>query len=200
MNRPQELTVVSGTPRCLDTAVTPPSSLMISNAVMTPCYQNRSLGSIAFTKSAVAPRYDSVQFPAVFTKSELLAALIAQGVTNAEIGRVLDLPSSRVSEILRAAPGKDTTLKPRELTYDEGVRLAQAFLPEQDQRAPPLPIAVLRLIVLHIARELGCTVPEEQLVDLAEDLRAFSEYASDPKVRGNAEASEAFFRALQLRR
>jgi hypothetical protein len=136
----------------------------------------------------------------VLNKGELLAALEAKGITNAEIGRVLNLPSSRVSEIMRATPGKDTTLKPRELSYDEGVKLARAFLPESAQQAPPLAIGILRLIVLHIARALDCRVPEEQLAELAEDLRAFSEYASDPKVRGNAEISEAFFRALQIRR
>jgi hypothetical protein len=136
----------------------------------------------------------------MLTKGELLAALAAKGVSNADIGRALKLPSSRVSEILRATPGKETTLKARDISYDEGVRLAQAFLPELDRQAPPLPVPVLRLLVLHIARELGCAVSQEQLGELAEDLRAFSEYASDPKVRGNAEASEAFFRALQLRR
>jgi hypothetical protein len=167
---------------------------------MPPSYDMRSDDASPITNISLDGRYESVQSDAVLSKGELLAALVAQGVTNADIQRVLEMPSSRVSEILRALPGKETTLKPRELTYDEGVKLARAFLPELSQGAPPLPIAILRLIVLHIARELNCSVAEEQLADLAEDLRAFSEYASDPRVRGNAEASEAFFRALQLRR
>ena len=200
LNRPHDETVVSGTPNCFDTAVTPPSVLMMSSAVMGRCYVNRSDKSTSFTKCGVADDYESVHQFCVFNKSELLAALEAKGISNADIQRVLGLPSSRVSEILRASPGKETTLKPRELTYDEGVKLARAFLSELDQQAPPLPTAILRLVVLHIAKELQCRVDEDQLADLAEDLRAFSEYASDPRVRGNAEASEAFFRALQLRR
>lgn len=136
----------------------------------------------------------------MFTKSELLAALEAKGVSNADMMKVLGMPSSRVSEILRATPGKETDLKPRELSYDEGIRLAQAFLPELGQSAAPLPLPILRLIVLHVAKKLGCAIREEQLADLAEDLRAFSEYASDPKVRGSVEASEGFFRALSIRR
>jgi hypothetical protein len=101
---------------------------------------------------------------------------------------------------MRAVPGKETTLKPRELAYDEGVKLARAFLSEPDQRAQPLPLPILRLIVLHVARRLACPpASEEQLADLAEDLRAFSEYASDPKVRNSADLTEAFFRALELR-
>lgn len=192
--------MVSGTPRCLDTAVTPPSSLMMSCAVMAPDYAIRSTDVNTITNVGVDGRYDSVQLSPVFTKTELLAALVAHGVSNAQIGEVLGLPSSRVSEIMRATPGKDTTLKPRELTYDEGVKLAQAFLPELGQQATPLPLPICRLIVLHIARKLHTSVGEEQLAELAEDLRAFSEYAADPKVRGSVEASEGFFRALSIRR
>ena len=174
---------------------------MMSSAVMGRAYDIRSTGSSAFTECGLSVRYDSVHFISVLTKAELLAAIVAQGVTNADIGRVLDLPSSRVSEILRAAPGKETTLKARELTYDEGVKLARAFLPQSDQMAPPLPVPILRLVVLHIARKLGSAPPrEEQLADLVEDLRAFSEYASDPKVRGLPEAAEGFLRALSSRR
>ena len=192
--------MVSGTPSSRETAVTPPSLLMMSSAVMPLCYNIRSERSIGFTNSGVAARYDSVQLNCVLSKGELLAALEAKGVTNADMMRVLDLPSSRVSEILRATPGNETKLKPRELAYDEGVKLVQAFLPELGRQATPLPPSILRLVVLHVARELDCPVNEAQLGELVEDLRAFSEYASDPKVRGNAEASEAFFRALQLRR
>ena len=136
----------------------------------------------------------------MLSKGELLAALVAHGVSNADMMSVLDMPSSRVSEIMRAAPGNDTKLKPRELTYDEGVKLVEAFLPELVQPVAPLPQPILRLIVRHIARRLDCELSEAQLEDLAEDLRAFAEYAADPKVRGNADLTEAFFRALEIRR
>jgi len=41
---------------------------------------------------------------------------------------------------------------------------------------------------------------EPALQELAEDLRAFSVFAANPKVRQSVEAAEGFFQALQLRR
>lgn len=173
---------------------------MICSAVMASYYDKRSKASSTLTKYGLDRSYNTIHVGGVLTKGELFAALEAKGVTNVQMQNALELPSSRVSELRRGFPGSDTDLKPRELTYDEGVKLIQAFLPELDQQAPPLPVPILRLVVLHIARRLGCPVREEQVSDLAEDLRAFAEYASDPKVRGLPEAADGFFRALSLRR
>ena len=125
---------------------------------------------------------------------ELLERLKHKGVRNVEIARVLDLPDSRIPEI------RD---RRRALKLDEAVKLVRAFELEQDG-APvqPVPQAILRLLVQYIALRLG--TPEARLRshldELTEDMRAFSEFASDPKVRRSIEAAEGFFRAMLLRR
>jgi hypothetical protein len=138
----------------------------------------------------------------VLNKIELLAALKAKGVKNSSIGTVLDLPSSRVSEIFRALPGKEG--KPRELTYDEGVKLARVFELDGGQAAPPqpqeLPPEVLRLVARYVADSLGSAPSEDLLEDLSADLRAFAAFAADPSVRKTIDMAEGFFRGMRLRR
>ena len=155
-----------------------------------------------FTNSVVAGRVESVHALRVFTKAELLRALDAKvedDETNfTRIGEAIGLPGSRVSEIFRAI--RDTDRKPRELTYDEGVRLIHAFELEPGPQASPLPPSILRLAVRHVARKLSAPAQDALIAELAEDLRAFSEYVSDPKVRQSVEAAEGFFQALQRRR
>lgn len=146
------------------------------------------------TKSVVESHFVSVHPLRVFTKAELLAALEAKGVRPSAMARALDLPSSRISEIRR----KDG--KTRDLSYDEGVKLIHAFGLEQSLEAVPLPSSILRLAVRHIALKLKVPATEAQIADLAEDLRAFSEYVANPKVRQSVEAAEGFFQALQFRR
>lgn len=157
-------------------------------------YDVRSNPSTTITNRGLSDRYDCVHTIVVLNKTQLLAALRAKGVKNAQIQEVLDLPSSRVSEIFRASTGSD--LKPRDLTYDEGVKLAQAFLPELAQLADVPPLQMLRLAVLHLARRLGVQLREPQLDGLARDLRAFLRYAASPTARGSLEAAESFFAAL----
>lgn len=111
-------------------------------------------------------------------------------VRNVDIARVLDLPDSRIPDIRR---------KERALKYEEGVKLIQAFELEQGSVPGALPPAILRLVVLYVAQALG--VPPERtqanVEGLAEDLRAFSEFALDPKVRSSLDAAEGFFRAMK---
>lgn len=129
----------------------------------------------------------------MFDTDELLARLEQKGVKNIEIARALGLPDSRVPEIKR---------KDRSLKLDEAVKLVQAFGLEQDRSAVPLPPAVLRLVVQYVGMRLGAPEPRIHSLagELTEDLRAFSEFASDPKVRRSIEAAEGFFRAMLLRR
>jgi hypothetical protein len=122
---------------------------------------------------------------------QLLHLLEQKKVRNIDIARALGLPDSRIPGIRR---------KDRKLTLDEGAKLVRAFALEQDQGAPPIPPAILRLIVLHIARELGSDPDDNRLEELAQDLRAFSEFVADPKVRRSLNAAEAFFQAMRLRR
>lgn len=174
----------------------------MSFAVMPPSYDNRRSGSSAFTNCVVAGSYELSHLAAVLDKQELLAALAQKGVKNAQIEKVLDLPSSRVTEIRWATPGREPPAgrKPRELTYDEGVKLTRAFGLEPDRPVDPLPPAVTRLVVRYIAQELGAVPEDRRVRDLSEDLRAFSEYVADPRVRHNLAAAEEFFRVMHLRR
>jgi hypothetical protein len=121
----------------------------------------------------------------------LLALLEERGVRNVDIAKALGLPDSRVPEIKR---------KDRKLSLDEAVKLVRAFQLEQALQAPPLPPAVTRLTVRYIAQELGISPDDSRLEELAEDLRAFSEFVADPKVRRSLDAAESFFQAMRLRR
>lgn len=129
----------------------------------------------------------------MFDTDELLARLEQMGVRNVDIARALGLPDSRVPEIKR---------KDRALKLDEAVKLVRAFGLEQDQAALALPVSVLRLLVRYIARELDVPLEgkEDHLEDLVADLRAFSAFVADPKVRSSVEAAEGFFQAMRLRR
>jgi hypothetical protein len=148
---------------------------------------------VVITICGVSPRYDSVQSTPVMDTDELLLRLKERRVRNVDIARVLGLPDSRVPEI------RD---KRRALKYDEGVKLVRAFELEQGQEAEPLPASIIRLSIQYVARRLG--VPEArvepQLADLTEDLRAFSLFVAEPKVRRSIAMAEGFFRAMLLRR
>lgn len=122
---------------------------------------------------------------------QILAMLEERGVRNVDIARTLGLPDSRVPEIRQ---------KKRALKLDEGVKLARAFGLESTRPVPPLPAAVSRLIVQYLAGELGSHPDENRLAELSEDLRAFSEFVADPKVRRSLDAAESFFQAMRLRR
>lgn len=122
---------------------------------------------------------------------QLLEQLKANNVRNVDIARVLELPDSRVPEI------RD---KRRALKLDEAVRLVEAFGLESNQTPPQPPAAIFRLVVRHVAVRLGVPLSDQMLADLAEDIRAFSSFVADPKVRRSVEMAEGFFHALQTRR
>lgn len=183
--------MVIGTPRSRARSAIVPKRAMMSEAVITQPYDNCRVAVNRATNCVVEAGYDSIKSEAVFDTDELLSRLEQRGVRNIEIAKVLGLPDSRVPEIRRKA---------RALKLDEAAKLVRAFGLEQDQEAQPLPLPILRLAVAHISRRLGVALREEQVADLAEDLRAFSVFAANPKVRGSIEAAEGFFQALQIRR
>lgn len=119
----------------------------------------------------------------------LLQGLRAKNPKNVDVARVLGLPDSRIPEIYR---------KDRKLSLDEGAKLVQAFELEPDRGASPLPAAILRLVVQYVALKLGAPLEANRgrVDELTEDLRAFSEFVSDPKVRRSIEAAEGYFHAL----
>lgn len=143
------------------------------------------------TICGVAPRYDSGHVTLVMDTAELLRRIDAKGIKPADMARAMNLPASRISEIRKGT---------RAVKLDEAARLVAAFGLEQSHAATPLPASVLRLAVRHVALKLQVQAQEAQIAELAEDLRAFSEYAANPKVRQSIEAAEGFFQALQLRR
>lgn len=155
-----------------------------------------------FTIRGVDASYASRQLLLMMDKKQLLDTLKAKGARNVDIARVLGLPDSRIPEIYRSvsdetiAPGQKT----RDLSYDEGVKLIREFELEIDRPVAPLPASVYRLAVRHIAGAAGLSLADKRLAELAEDLRAFSSFVADPKVRQSIDAAEGFFRALQTRR
>lgn len=174
---------------------------MISEAVIPQPYVIRSDAVNHLTDCVVERSYDSRQVCGVLDKKELLAALEAKGVRNAEMERALGLPSSRVTEIRWATPGREPPpgKKPRELTYDEGVKLARAFGLEQAPAEHPLPEPMLQLAVRWIAGKLSSDPTDEQVEAAAKVLRAFARQAADPKILQTLDAAEGFFRAMDLR-
>jgi transcriptional regulator with XRE-family HTH domain len=169
---------------------------MMSGTVINRCYtENRNAASGYVPISVIYPPERLPQGSVVLTTKELLARLREKGIKNADIARALGLTPSRVTEMY------DGT---RALKLDEAVKLAEAFElePEQAPPVPPLPGPVSQLIVQHIARELGRPLKQDapQLQELAEDLRAFSVFVTDPTVRESIDLAMTFFQALRLRR
>lgn len=189
--RPQELTVVIGTPSSRARSAIVPNLPMMSDAVIPHGYDMSRFKSIAPTNSVVDIMSLVPQAGLVLDTDELLARLEARGVRNIEIAKALGLPDSRVPEIRQ---------KRRRLSLDEGAKLARTFALEPDQALEPLPASIVRLIVRYLAQELQASAPEGQLHELTEDVRAFALFAADPKVRTNVEAVETFFQAMRFRR
>jgi hypothetical protein len=169
---------------------------MMSGTVINAGYnENRKPYNPLNTLSVIYPPKQISHSRLVITTKELLARLRDRGIKNAEIARALNLPPPRITEMFDGA---------RAVKLDEAAKLVAAFDLELEPspRVAPIPAPVAQLIVQHIARELGQPLQSDapQLKELAEDLRAFSEFVSDPKVRESIDLAMAFFQALRLRR
>ena len=168
---------------------------MISAAVMSQPYERRKIKSIGLTKGGVDFNGTKIQFACVLNSTQLLARLSDREIKNVEIARVLGIPESRVSE-MRAGN--------RRIKLDEAVKLVQAFKLEGDGSAAaeitPLTTPVARLLVLHVATSVQAELTDEQVSELATDLRAFATFVADPQVRDSVQAADGFFQALRMRR
>lgn len=157
--------------------------------------ENRNCVQGVLTRPVIYPNETVSQMTAVFTTDQLLARLSERGIRNSAVAQVLQVHPSRVTEMRKGL---------RSIKLDEAARLVEAFDLEAppSRPAPALPAPVARLLVRYIAAELGFPLEEasHQLAELAEDVRAFVEYAGNQKGRGSVEATEAFFEALRLRR
>lgn len=167
---------------------------MISAVDMSPSYERRKICQGPITNWGVDSRGTKIHSACVLDSNQLLARLADLEVKNVDIARVLRIPESRVSE-MRA--GK------RRIKLDEAVKLVEAFRLEeasQEGAITPLTTPIARLLVLHVSSSVGAELPEEQVVELAADLRAFATFVSDPQVRDSVQAAGGFLKALQLRR
>lgn len=161
---------------------------MMLATVIAPSYASRrhcqEPATIYGVESYVANRH-SVD---VLDTRELLARLEAVKARNVDMARVLNLPDSRIAEIRKGR---------RALKLDEAAKLVSHYNLEE-RPVSPVSRPVARLVVLHLARSLGADISDSQVGELAEDLRAFSAFASDPRVRESVESAESFLQGLQV--
>lgn len=152
-------------------------------------YDKRSMRASDITMFGVSFDAPHAENRRMLSADELLAALRERGVKNAEIAELLDLPSSRVSELFS---GK------RRLQLDEAKKLVERY--QLEDRVNPLSLPIARLLVLYGADALDVDIaPDDPRVEeLARDFRAFSMFANDPRVRESEEVVQAFFQGLRL--
>ena len=149
------------------------------------CYDKRISSASGKTISVVDGRSAFNHSSQMLGTQQLLAALEAGGVAQADMARVLRLPSSRISEMYA---GK------RQIKLDEAKRLVEAFGLEGASAAPPINEQTARLLVLHVANRLQVRLsPEDDLVqDLARDFQAFSKFARAHLPSPSPEATSGF--------
>jgi transcriptional regulator with XRE-family HTH domain len=175
-------------------AVVPPNLSMMSDVVMDRTFaENAIYVKDKFADCAIDNAMLLVQAKAMLNTAELLARLDAKEIRNRDIARVLGINDSRVTEIKQGR---------RQVKLEEAAKLVEVFQLEPDSPASPLPPPILRLVILYVGMVLGVESGRVQrhLEELTEDLRAFSEFAADPKVRRSIDAAEGFFRAMLVRR
>lgn len=132
--------------------------------------------------------------------AELLMILERRGVTRADIGRLLDLPSSRVSEMYSAITGGKS--KSRRLQLDEAKKLVEFYRLENGAESPaasPLSELAAKQMAIYAAAHLDAAVdPDDPRVDeLARVYRAFAQFAADPRARESEEAILAFLQGYR---
>jgi transcriptional regulator with XRE-family HTH domain len=191
-----EKAVEVGTPNASANGDNPPNFSMMSETVMgIGNAENRNALQARIADCVIYPTGCLEQRTYMLTTGELLARLEQKGIKGHQIAKALGVSPSRVTEMRKGE---------RAIKLDEAVKLVSEFgleEPPPSPRVSPLPAPIARLIVLYVATELG--IPEadrKQVEALAEDVRAFAEFVTDPTVRESIEAAELFFQAMRLRR
>lgn len=169
---------------------------MIADTVMPESNsENRNAPQAEIAEVVIAPLNWFSQSEVVLTTAELLARLTERGIKNKAIAEALGVHPSRVTEMFKGE---------RSIKLDEAAKLVSEFGLESppSQKVPALPAPVAALIVQHVALQLGRPLEEgsSQLQALSEDIRAFAEFVTDPKVRESIDLAMAFFQAMRLRR
>jgi antitoxin component HigA of HigAB toxin-antitoxin module len=148
-------------------------------------------GQEEIAHSQIEIALDSAQSNPMLSTDELLRLLAERGVRKAAIARVLGIDPAGVTRLYSGDRG---------LYLDEARKLVDAFKLPVDSATPPLTTPIARLLVLHGAETLGVAIsPDDPRVqELALDFRAFSMFATDPRVRESTSAVEGFFQGLRL--
>ena len=166
----------------------------MSSAVMPHPYANRREMQALFTLTGVDNLCAARNAALMMTGDQILARLKDAGIRKRDIAQTLRIPDSRVAEMYGGR---------RQMKLDEAVRLVEAFkLDETPQGITPLTTPIARLLVQHVALAVGAQLdPESPVVSaLAADLRAFSEFAADRRVRDSIQAADGFLHGIRLRR
>jgi transcriptional regulator with XRE-family HTH domain len=133
-------------------------------------YDNRMLNAIGKTINVADGNAASLYEWRMLNTAQLLAALESRGISQAEMARVLGLPSSRISEMYA---GK------RQVKLDEAKKLVEAFDLGDTEPVPPISEQIARLLILHVANQLRVPMPlpDALVQELALDFQAFSRFA-----------------------
>jgi transcriptional regulator with XRE-family HTH domain len=169
---------------------------MISETVMEISHnENRKAVQAPIPLCVIYPLAPLAHGNPMLTTGELLARLGQKGIKNHQIAKALDVSPSRVTEMWKGE---------RAIKLDEAAKLVAEFQLDEalpSPRVSPLPAPIARLVVAYVAAELGLERANPlQVAEIAEDVRAFAEFVSDPAVRESIDAAETFFQAMRLRR
>lgn len=192
----QENAVEVGTPAASANALSPPNLSMISETVIkNDITENRKDCNSSIAECVIYRSGSMMQRKSMLTTVELLNRLEQRGIKNHQVASCLGVSPSRVTEMRKGV---------RAIKLDEAAKLVAAFELEEPQipaRVSPLPAPISLLVVTYVAGELGVSQADPaQLEDIAQDVRAFAEFVSDPQVRESIGAAETFFQAMRLRR
>lgn len=148
-------------------------------------YDNRMGDARPKTICGVDAYQPSRHYSGMLGTNQLLAALERRGISQAEIARVLGLPSSRISEMYS---GK------RQVKLDEAKKLVDAFALEDGEPVPPISQQIARLLILHVANQLRAPMPlpDDLVQELALDFQAFSRFARAHLPAPSPEATTGF--------
>lgn len=163
---------------------------MSSAVLMRRHYEKRNISASPISAIVVDAAANFQQPLAMFDTKGLLDTLERKGVTRADIARALGLPSPRITEMYS---GK------RRVMLDEAKRLVDTFNLEQSDQVEPISEGVARLLARHVATRLGKPLPGDDplLQELAEDLRAFANFAQHQRPAPTPDAAAGFLAGRQ---
>ena len=157
------------------------------------CTTFASFGQYGRTKYIVAPTRRWWQATRMLRQSDILAELIVRGITQGEIADALGIARPNANKLFKPAA---KTGKTRTLTYDEGVMLIERFGLDRPEPAPvePMAVPVARLAVQYVAQQLGVKIDpdDERVEDLAQDIRAYSEFVASAQVGENRDKAQGW--------